>query len=74
MKKQERYLVKNIDVNSLRKHCDVSPRIAESYYPGTKYKLYRIECPACGYQYTGWKHNIQLAVDEWEHPFTITLN
>ena len=62
-------MVKNIDINSLRKHCDTSPRIAESYYPGTKYKLYRIECPVCGIHYTGWKHNIQLAINEWEHPF-----
>ena len=62
-----------MDVKLLRKHCNVTPEIRWEYYPNTKYKLYYIICPKCGIK-TGKKHNIKLAVQKWEHPFTVKLN
>ena len=62
-----------MNTESLRKHCGVTPEIKWEYYPKTKYKLYYIICPKCGRR-TGGKHNIKLAVNEWEHPFTVKLN
>lgn len=63
----------NVELESLRKHCNTTPKIKWEYYPNTKYKLYRIVCPVCGVR-TGAKANIRLAVQEWEHPFTVKLN
>ena len=62
-----------MNVESLRKHCNTTPKIKCEYYPNTKYKMYRIVCPICGI-HTGAKVNIRLAVQEWEHPFTVKLN
>ncbi len=62
-----------MDVKLLRKHCNVTPEIRWEYYPNTKYILYRIVYPKCGI-HTGAKANIRLAIEEWEHPFTVKLN
>ena len=62
-----------MNVESLRKHCNTTPKIKYEYYPNTKYKMYRIVCPVCGI-HTGAKATIRLAVQEWEHPFTVKLN
>ena len=62
-----------MNAESLRKHCNTTPEIRWERYPNTKYILYRVVCPKCGI-HTGAKANIRLAIQEWEHPFTVKLN
>ena len=57
----------------LLKHCGEPPEVVKVYYPGTKYRMYKIRCKKCGIS-TGAKRRLNDAIQEWNNPFTVRLN